>query len=126
MSKGQYKITTDHDRRLVYIFAEGEFNKASGEKLITEARLQAAESKYPILCNVQKTNTNVSLADWFFLPRNLSVYKNPETRFIKTAIVVSMGPQAKEYSFFEDVAQNVGIKIKIFFDEADALEWLKK
>jgi hypothetical protein len=58
------------------------------------------------------------------LPRRLAVYKNMKTRRNKTAIVVTAGRQENVYRFFETVASNMGLWIKIFLREEDALEWL--
>lgn len=125
MGKGQYTITLDHERRLVYSKAEGEIDKALGQELITKGREKAAEYQYNILCNVQNSRATVNLVDWFFLPRTLKVYRDDQTRFFKAAIVANKGKQENAYRFFENVAFNVGLRIKIFVCEKDALEWLE-
>ena len=124
MDKGQYSITLDHERDLVYVVAQGIFDAKLGEQLITDARKNAAEHQYPIVCDVRESRAHVSLGDWYFLPRRLAVYKNQGTRTIKTAIVVSAGRQERAYRFFENVASNIGLTIKIFLGEKEALEWL--
>jgi len=35
MISGKYTITLDHERGLVHVVAEGDFNKDQGEKLIS-------------------------------------------------------------------------------------------
>jgi hypothetical protein len=124
MDKGQYTITLDHERGLVRVYAQGEFDGKLGEELITNARKKAAEHQYNILCDVRESRAVVSLGDWYFLPRRLAAYKNRETRTVRTAIVVSTGRQEKVYRFFENVTSNLGLKIRIFLHEEDALEWL--
>ncbi len=125
MSDGQYTITLDHERGLVYVIAKGEFNKVLGDELITDARTKAAEQQYNIICDVKEVTLSVAFADWFFLPRRLGVYKNAETRNIKAALVVSAGKQEKVFRFFETVTSNLGMNIRIFFHEEDALEWMR-
>ena len=125
MSAGQFTITLDHEQGLVWVVAEGEFNKDLGDELITNARNEAAEQHYNIICDVRQITISVALADWFFLPRRLGVYRNPKTRFIKTAIVVTTGNQEKIFRFFETVTSNLGMNIRIFYREEDALEWLR-
>jgi hypothetical protein len=124
MSEGHYTITLNHEQRLVHVSAQGEFDLESGQELITDARENATEHQYHILCDVRASRAKVSLADWFFLPRRLAVYKNMKTRRNKTAIVVTAGRQENVYRFFETVASNMGLWIKIFLREEDALEWL--
>jgi len=125
MSEGHYTITLNHERGLVHVIAQGEFDLESGQRLITDARKNATENRYHILCDVRASRAKVNLADWFFLPRRLGVYKNWKTRNIKTAIVVTLGRQESVYRFFETVASNMGLRIKIFLREEDALEWLQ-
>ena len=124
MDKGHYTITLDHERCLVYVLAQGEFDFQSGGELITDARKTAAEHQYNILCDVRKSWAKVNLADWFFLPRRLFVYTDWKTRTVKTAILVTAGKQESNYRFFENVTSNLGLRIKIFLSEAEALDWL--
>jgi hypothetical protein len=125
MSTGQYTITLDHERGLVHVVAEGDFNKDAGEELITHARKEAGEHHYNIICDVRQATMNVDFSDWFFLPRTLGVYRNAKLRRIKTALVVSAERQERIFRFFETVTANLGMNIRIFFLEEDALEWLR-
>ena len=124
MDKGQYTITLDHERGLVRVHAQGEFAPKLGEELITNARKEAAEHQYNILCDVRESRAVVSLGDWYFLPRRLAAYRNRETRTVRTAIIISAGRQETVYRFFENVTSNLGLNIRIFFHEEDALKWL--
>lgn len=125
MDEGQYTITLDHEKGLVYVAAQGEFDAKSGGELITDARKQAAEHQYHIFCDVRESRTKANLADWFYLPRRLFVYRDLKTRTVKTAILVMPGSQEDAYRFFETVANNIGLRIKIFLREEEALEWLR-
>jgi hypothetical protein len=125
MVDGQYTISLDHERGLVYVVAEGEFNKDLGDELITLARTEASVQQYNIICDVRQATISVAFADWFFLPRRLGVYRNPKMRSIKTAIIVTGGKQEKVFRFFETVTSNLGMNIRIFFREEEALEWMR-
>jgi hypothetical protein len=48
MSGGHYTVKLDHERRLVHVVAEGEFDKDLGEELITNARQDAVGQGYNI------------------------------------------------------------------------------
>ena len=125
MSNGQYTITLDHEQRIVHVVAQGEFDVKSGGELITNARKNAAENQYNIFCDVRQSKASVTLADWFFLPRRLGVYQNIKMHRIRTAIVVTAGKQENVYRFFETVVSNIGLNIKIFLRDEDALQWLR-
>jgi hypothetical protein len=125
MSDGTYTITLHHERGLVHVIAQGEFNRDLGDELITTTLKTAAEYHYSILCDARQLKANVGFSDWFMLPRRLAVYRSLKTRYIRTAIVVKRGKQEKVYRFFETVTRNLGMNIRIFFREEDALEWLQ-
>lgn len=125
MNAGQYTITLNHEWELVHVVARGEFSRELGDELITNARLEAAERQYNIVCDVRESTTRVAFADWYFLPRRLFVYRNEKMRSIKTALIVAQGKQEKTYRFFETVTRNLGLNIRVFFREEDALEWLR-
>jgi hypothetical protein len=124
MDKGKYTITLNHEQGLIYLVARGEFNFETAGELITDARQQAAEHQYSIFCDVRESSAKVNLADWYYLPRRLFVYRDWKTRRVRTAILVKTGRQENAYRFFETVANNLGLRIKIFLREEDALEWL--
>jgi hypothetical protein len=124
MSDGKYTTTLDHERGVVHVVAQGEFNRDLGDELITNTLKKAAEYKYSILCDVRQSKTRVAFSDWFLLPRRLAAYRNVKTRYIKTAIVVTKGKQQKVYKFFEAVSRNLGMNIRIFLREEEALAWL--
>ena len=124
MSEGQYTITLDHERGVVHVLGQGEFNRDLGDELITNTLKIAAEYHYSILCDASQLKANVGFSDWFLLPRRLAAYRNLKTRYIKTAIVVTRGKQEKVYRFFETVTRSLGMNIRIFVGEKDALEWL--
>lgn len=124
MSDGQYTITLDHERGIVHVIAQGEFNRDLGDEMITKARKLAAENHYNILCDARQSKANVGFSDWFLLPTRLAVYRSVKTRYIRTAILVTTGKQEKVYRFFENVTRTLGMNIRIFLQENDALEWL--
>ena len=124
MSDGNFTITVDEERGFLRVDAQGNIDKQLGEELITNARLKARKNQLNILCDVRRSNAKVSLSDWFFLPRTLSVYKNTQTRSIKTAILITPGNQEEIYEFFENVTYNLGLNIRIFLSEDDAINWL--
>ena len=124
MSDKPYEITLDKERCIVHLIVRGELAKDVGEKIITQARTEAANTQYNILCDVRQAKVKTVLTDWFYLPRTLDIYK--KTQAVKTAILINPNKQESEYRFFETVTQNLGISIKIFLHEKDALKWLKK
>jgi hypothetical protein len=126
MGKGEYTITLDTENGIVRVVALGELSKELGEEVITNARTTAAEHQYQILCDVRHAEIKVSLADWFFLPRTLAVFRNIKIRTIKAAVLISPGNHERIYGFYETVTHNSGMNLRVFLDEQKAVEWLKE
>lgn len=119
-----FNILLDHENRLVKVNVFGELYLKLGEEIITKARTTAAEHCYNVLYDLRQSQTIVSYADLYNLPRRLDVYANPKTRRVKSAIILSPQDKAVEdYKFFEIVTDNVGLQLRIFFDEDEAGKW---
>ena len=126
MSKAKYTITPDAENEIVRVVAHGDLSKELGEEIITRARETAAEHHYNILCDARQAEVKVTLADWFFLPRTLAVFRNAKIRAIKTAVVISPGNHERIYGFYETVTHNLGMSLRVFLEEKAALDWLKE
>jgi hypothetical protein len=124
MAEGEYTITLDSENGIVHVVVHGELSKELGEEIITNARTAAAEHKYRILCDVRQAEVKVSLADWFFLPRTLAIFKEAKIRTIRAAVLISPGNPARAYNFYETVTHNLGMNVRIFREEKEAVDWL--
>jgi hypothetical protein len=124
MNMGEYKITLDHSNAIVRVVATGNFDKYLGDKMITKTRIAASENGYNIFCDATKAKVNVSVIDWFNLPRTLPVLQDQNIRRIKSAILIPSGKQAENYKFYETVTYNVGMNLRVFLDEEEAINWL--
>ncbi len=124
MSKGEYAITLDTDNGIVHVIAHGKLVKALGEEIISIARTKAAKLNYTILYDVRHTEVNISIADWFLLPRTLAIFRDKKIRTIKAAVLISPGKHERIYNFYATVAQNFGMNLRIFLNEAEAVKWL--
>jgi hypothetical protein len=122
-----FEVFVEHELKLVKIVVQGEMFLEDGEKIITVARTTAAEHGYDVLYDLREATTTVPFASWFHLPRNLPVFQNPRTRRVKAAVLASPKDKAvDDYKFFELVSDNVGLKLRIFFNEEKALKWLQR
>ena len=120
-----FDIFLNHERCFVRITGCGDISQAAGEEIVTIARTTAAEHGYHVLYDMTKANMKVYFSSWFELPRKLEVFKNPKTRQVKAAVLIDKDDKSiDDYKFYEVVSDNVGLKIRIFFDEETAVEWL--
>lgn len=121
-----FEVFVDHELRLVRITAIGELFQADGEKIISTARSTAAEHGYVVLYDIRQSTATVPFSSWFHMPRNLSVFQNFQTKRVKAAVLASPDDKAVEgYKFYEIVTENLGISLRIFFDEDEAIKWLQ-
>lgn len=124
MAQPPFKTDVDHSLKLIHVATDGQLSKEDGFEIITTARSLAAQHHYNILYDVRKSQVLVQLADWFFLPRELEVFQNSQARKVKVAVLISAGPEEENYHFYENVIVNLGMQLKIFLDEAEALNWV--
>jgi len=122
----QYTVQVTDDQDLVRVFASGELSRSHGEQIITEARTLAAEHSCNILYDVRKSSPGFSIAELFFVPRELEALKDTKMRKAKAAILTSPSGGVAKYKFYETVAANLGLSVRVFFDEDNAIDWLAR
>lgn len=120
-----YEFYIDNENRLIKVFVEGEVFQSAGEEIITKAREQATDLEYNILYDMRAATTTVDFVSWYNLPRDLDVFHRSGARRIKVAVIIAKTDKALEgYRFYESVTDNLGFRLRIFFDEPEAFKWL--
>jgi hypothetical protein len=120
-----FDILLDDDLRLVKVCVTGDVSESDGRNVISTARELASEHNYNILYDMREAITNVPFAGWFRIPRELDVFKTSNAKIIKAAIIITRTDnELKGYRFYETVTYNLGFRIRIFFDENEAMDWL--
>lgn len=123
----KFDIFTDDRLRLVKVVAQGELFQGDGEAIISAARTKAMENKYDILYDIRQATTTVLFSSWFELPRKLEVFQEEESWNVKAAILASPDDKAvDEYRYYETIIAELGFKLRVFFNEDEALKWLQK
>ncbi len=120
-----FTISLDHDHKLVKVISTGEFKVADGHRMITEARRTAAEYSYNLLYDSRESTLDVEFGDWLELPKKLDALKGEAARKMAVAIVViNARDDSTGFVFYEFVAKNAGLRVRLFSDEPSALKWL--
>lgn len=125
MSKGEYTVTVDKTNSIIRVVASGDFDKPLGDKMITETRTTAGKYGFNIFCDATKAKVKVPVIEWFLLPRTLPILQDQKIRTIKAAVLIPKGVQEENYKFYENVTHNVGMNLKVFLNEEEAIKWLK-
>ena len=120
----ELQFTVDHDRSLIHVVCTGDIDKEGGVEIISRARESAVEHNYNILYDMRDASVDVKLADWYLLPRNKDLIKNSESHTINVSILAPTDNAESNYKFYETAATNIGLSVRVFTDEAKALDWL--
>ncbi|MEM7102841.1 MAG: hypothetical protein AAF502_06925 [Bacteroidota bacterium] len=124
MVPNEHAITVDPANQIVIVLAKGFFSVEEGCKIVTTARTLAHKHKFNILYDARLVEMKLKLTDWFYLPRTLPVFKDAEARKIKVGILASETNKDMEFEFIENVSNNLGFNLKLFYDRDQALQWL--
>ena len=120
-----FKVFLDDTNKIVRLTAIGIIDHPILENMIDTARKTAVEKEYNILYDVRNAQTKVSFGDWFFIPRNLEIFKDSRSQKAIAVILASTEDKGIEgYKFYTTVLGNLGYKIRLFYEEDDALNWL--
>jgi hypothetical protein len=121
----EYKITLDHEKNLVRMTCWGILKIEEAPKSAREARILADKHGYRLLFDYRGVDLHAKTGQIYQYPREVDHLLDNKLRRIKTALLVSNGPQLKDFRFFETTARNTGVNVRIFPDnELGALAWL--
>ncbi len=116
-----YRVLLDESRRFVRVMARGKLSRALGEEIITKARALAAEHGCGILYDVREASPGFSMTDLFYMPRELAALQEIQTRKVRAAVLTSPAEGIEEYKFYENVAANLGLTVRVFLVEEEAV-----
>lgn len=119
-----YSVRFDERLRLVAVTVTGSISRSLGEEIITRARTLAAAHQCGVLYDVRQADPGFSVTQAFFVPRQLPVLQEARTRGLRAAILTRPPGGDRVYEFYEDVTTNLGLSVKVFIDEDEAIRWL--
>lgn len=120
-----FEVSLDDTNKIVRVKATGNIDFPTLEKMIDTARKAAVENGYNIIYDVRQAQTKVAIGNWFFIPRNLEVFKDPRSKKASAVILAFADDKAVEgYKFYATVLGNLGYRVRVLFDETEAVNWL--
>lgn len=120
-----YTLTPDEANRVLRVTCEGMLDVALARRMITEARLAAAEWGFSLLYDLTAVTLSANITEIFEFPKSLEVYREARTLSIPVALVLPIARDAGFWQFYVDAATNAGHTVKAFHAEPNALEWLE-
>ncbi|NQD36550.1 hypothetical protein HPT27_05900 [Permianibacter sp. IMCC34836] len=121
-----YEATVDEVRKLVWISYSGVLSLDVGLGLLQAARAKAGETGYPIVYDLRQARLHSSLLS---LGEYAGKYIAPEaarTHYLPAVHLISPEDNVENWRFYERQAQMQGLKLRLFFDEAEAVRWLQQ
>ena len=119
-----YQKTIDHDNHLVHIRVTGEIGISDGKLIMVEARTEAIRLKYNLLYDLRKMTSRTNLNELYMAVRELPVFKEIQALHMRTGILHAPDVGNDRYKFYANTASNVGLSVRNFTDEAEALDWV--
>lgn len=120
----EYQKTIDHDNHLVRIRVTGEIGISDGKLIMVEARTEAIQQKYNLLYDLRAMTSRTNLHDLYRAVRELPVFREIQALHMRTAILHAPDDAGDRYKFYASTASNVGLSVRIFMDEVEALQWV--
>lgn len=104
-----FEVFLDDTRKIVRLTAAGIIDYPVLEKMIDTARRTAVETGYNILYDVRQAQTKVALGNWFFIPRDLEIFKASRSQKAIAVILASTADKGvKGYKFHTTALGNLG------------------
>ncbi len=121
-----YTIVPDEAHRILRVTCVGLLDVALARKMITEARLEAAEWGFSLLYDLTNVTLSVNITEIFEFPKSLDVYREARTLSIPVALLLPAERDAGFWQFYVDAATRAGHTVKAFHADSEAIEWLAK
>ena len=120
----EYTLVPDEDNRVLCVTCTGMLDVPLARKMITEARLSAAEWGFSLMYDLTGVTLSANITELFEFPKSLEVYREARTLSIPVALLLPAERDAGFWQFYVDTAIKAGHTVKAFRAPPEALEWL--
>lgn len=115
------KIEFNHDLKVVIARFSGIFTVKEEHPIGLEVRTKAMEFGYKAMFDFSNVTINVSVLETYEFPR--TAY--PIELFRIKSVHLANKNDSDFWNFAETTFKNAGVNVKVFYDEKEALKWLK-
>lgn len=122
----QHEATVDNVRKLVWISYAGILTLDVGLALLQAARAKAAETGYPIVYDLRQARLHLSLLTLGEYAAKYIVPEAARSQYLPAVHLISPNDNIEYWRFYERQAQMQGLKLRLFFDESEAVSWLQQ
>lgn len=125
------EIYFDYDRKIICCSLEGELDIDKSIVLSKDLRKKASELGFNVFYDARKLYINYkTLPDDFttklstLIEKLSTLLEIPNQRIVRVAFFYEMGKYEEYWRFYEAVAFNRGLTVKIFTNKEEAIKWL--
>jgi hypothetical protein len=125
------EIYFDDDRKIICCSLEGELDIDKSIVLSKDLRKKASELGFNVFYDARKLYVNYkTLPDDFttklstLIEKLSNLLEIPSQRIVRVAILYEMGKYDEYWRFYEAVAFNRGLTVKIFTNKEESIKWL--
>jgi len=115
-----HKMSFQADKGIVHISICGPIDNSSAHSIRSEAvNLAVQNSCKHFLYDLREARLGMTTIELYLLPRAFE-----EARGHKVAVLIRQDDEAEGWRFLETVERNLGIDMRIFIAESEAMDWL--
>ena len=118
-----YTYEINSDNKTIVVITTGDLETKEFAEMGLKILLKAKELKYKIIFDFRFSKNKILLAEAYFWFSTHYDHVDRQLKYIQSAYLTNEVDHYF-YSFFELTSNNKGIPMKLFLDEAPALEWL--
>ncbi len=120
------EATVDERRKLVWIRHTGILSVDVALAMLAAARSKAAEVGYPIVYDFRQSRLHVSLWTLGQYPTKYIQPAAESSGYLPAVHLISPDDNLDYWRVYEQSAINAGLRLKLFFDEDEAVVWLQQ
>ncbi|MDP4239445.1 MAG: STAS/SEC14 domain-containing protein [Bacteroidota bacterium] len=120
----EYTYEIVNDDRIIKVKASGEITPKEAAIMGKNIRIKAKELSYKILFDLRQAENKVSISEAYFWFADHYDKIDIKLRYIPTAHVTHEEDKSF-FKFFETTCFNKCIKVRMFMEQEEALNWLR-
>ena len=121
----KHETYRDDERKFFYCTLEGELDIEESILLSKNLRSKASELGFNVFYDARELcEPNSIMPVYDFSTKLASILDIPAHRIVKVSFLKKSGFHDDLWNFYENVAVNRGLTIKIFTEEEEAIKWL--
>jgi hypothetical protein len=118
------EVYIDNELKIICCTLEGELDIEKSIILSKDLRKKSSELGFNVFYDARKLYITDNVLPVDFTSKLSTLLEISSHRIVRVAILYELGEYDKYWKFYEDVAVNRGLSVKIFSKKEEAMKWL--